>query len=244
MRRLLPIICDVHEPEVILAGLMKTLDVFMEANEPKGLADYIWNNGSLIMRERKKALEFLGEIGNILDVQIVKYHTNHPDAEIGIIQEGFITPGVNGMCMAWKKVQPKNRNSPIMVPVKWPKQMRGRSYAAYQAWIYQRALEGITVYVTLDEADTVEVLSAQVYNSMKLEHKGLARSVVIKDKKEKPYRNHLMSIRDIGEKTAERLLESWGTPWDLYSMPYDVLVELEGERVASSVFKGIGKAVI
>lgn len=243
MRRLLPIIVDVHEPESIKLGLAKTLDVFIKANEPQGLADMYWNNGTLIMRERKKPLELLREIGNILDVQIIKYNTNHPDAEIGIIQEGLITPGVNGMCMTWKKTQPKNRNSPIMVPVKWPKQMRGRSYAAYQAWVYQRGLEGISLYVTLDEQDTVEVLSAQVYNSMKQEHKGLARSVVIKDKKEQPYKNHLRSIGGIGEKTADKLLESWGTPWDLYSLPYEVLVEMEGERVASSVFKGIGRAI-
>lgn len=241
MRRLLPIIVDIHEPESIKLGLKKTLDVYIEANEPQGLADYYWNNGTLIMRERKQPLELLGEIGGILDVQIIKYNTNHPNAEIGIIQEGLITPGVNGMCMVWKKTQPKNRHSPIMVPVKWPKQMRGRSYASYQAWVYQRALEGISLYVTLDELDTIEVLSAQVYNSMKVEHKGLARAVVIKDKKEHRFRAHLMSIPDIGEKTADKLLEGWDTPWDMYSMPYDILVGLEGDRVARALFDGIGK---
>lgn len=196
------------------------------------------------MRERKQSLELLGEIGGILDVQIVKYNTNHPDAEIGIIQEGLITPNpINGQCMTWKRVQQRNRNSPIMVPVKWPIKMKGREYSAYVAWVYQRLLEGIAVYTTLDEQDTVALLSAQVYNSMKLEHKGLARSVVIKDRKEHRFRNHLMSIPNIGEKTANHLLQDYETPWELYSMPYELLVGVEGEGVARSIYEGIGRRI-
>lgn len=235
-----PLIRDIHEPELIKFILQKSLHVITENNEPDGFADYYWNYGNLTMWERKKGLEFLAEIGGKIDTQLVKYVTAHPDAEIGIIQEGLITPDKDGNCIVWKVSYTRNDN-PRLVPQKWPSKMQPRDYAGYRAWVYRRSVEGIPTIITLDEYDTALTLAAMVDNSMKTTHEGLRRSVVIKATKEDPYVPILAALPGIGRKTATDLINRYKVPWALYSIPFDLLCNLEGKRIATLIHQGIGR---
>jgi hypothetical protein len=237
---MLTILVDVHEPAIIKLQLQKTLHVVSNANEPMGIADYWWNNGQIQMWERKKSRELLSEIGGILDTQLLKYKAAHPDAGIGIIQEGFITPSEEGRCQLWKKTKSKGKRTRYLftqgpvVPM---------DYVAYRAFIYRREMEGIPVIITEDERDTAWTLSAILYNSMKSDHVGLRRYVTTKVDKENPYITCLMKHPGIGEKTATELVGSFGSPWNIYRLPYPALAEFVGEVIANTIFQNIGRTV-
>lgn len=235
------IVVDVHEPLLIKELLKKTpLTVVEDANANRNLPDYYWHNGQrLFLWERKKPAELASEIGNILDTQLLKYTDHYPGALLGIIQEGLLTGTRDGLCQAWVKKQPKNRKSSIYVT--------GRvvtiPFKAYQAYVWQRFCEGICLIQTEDEPSTAQTLGSFVYSSFKEQHQGLNRNIVVKSDVHKPYETHLATFPGIGMKVAEKLIKDHTSPWDLYKMPYNVLAEFIGDRLATSVFKGIGKRI-
>lgn len=235
-----PVFVDVHEPYLIFTTLQKSLKAIKMPNEPKGLADYWWNNGKLHMWERKQARELLGAIGKKLDTQLLKYKTNHPDAGIGIIQEGLITPANNGRCQLWRKTRSRGKN-PRHIYVMGPEVPV--DYVAYRAYLFRREMEGIPVVITEDEWDTAITITSMVYNSYKKEHMGLNRYVVAKVDSRDPYTSLLMSHTGVGKKTAERLLEIFKTPWDLYTASFTNVAEASTKRIATLIFKDLGKNV-
>ena len=232
---------DVHEPDKIKDLLRKLpLNVNVVGTSTVNMADYVWHNGDrLFMWERKKHRELLGEIGGILDSQLLRYTDNYPDALVGIIQEGMITPTPDGLCQTWDKKWPKNRKSPTYATGK----IVPTRYSAYMAYLFQRFCEGIYHINSEDEVDTARTIGSFVYNSFKDEHKGLNRNVVVKSDKRKPFETHLATFPGIGMKTAEKLVKEYGSPWDLYAMPYGVLEGMVGERIAMAIFEGIGKEI-
>jgi len=238
---LYPILMDIHEPDLIQILLKNQLTIIKENNEPKGYADYFWNSPSgVIMIERKKGHELLGGIGKRLDKQLVKYREAHPQARVFILQEGFITPTEDDKCQTWKYIKNKNifvrgRVSPV-------------NYTAYKAYLFARSMEGVGTIVTANEQDTAQTLSCMVYNSMKSKHDGLKQDYVEKFRAKKGmdpvkvgYITMLSSIKGIGPKTAERLIDEWGNPWALFSLTWSALAEMENERIADAIVNGIGK---
>jgi len=242
-----PILIDIHEPSDIILMLKRLLNpVIVQANEPKGLADYVWNNGQLIMIERKTGRELLSTMGSKLDVQLTKYTTQHPGSKVLILQEGIITPSKEGGCYVWQKVNQRNRKDPIhvvssIVPI---------PYTAYRAYIFQRFLEGFDLIITEDIADSAITISSLVFNSMKTEHTGLNQYVASKPNRKRipkilkgkqKYITTLMSITGIGQASAERLMTDHDNLWDIFNLPQNVLQEFYGDRIASAIYKGIGK---
>jgi ERCC4-type nuclease len=241
-----PIIVDIHEPDEIKLYLKKTLDVIVRNNEPEGFSDYYWNFGQVIMWERKKGGELVSEIGNKLDEQLLKYQGAHPNAIICILQEGMVTPTPDNQCQTWKKMQRKGQKQ-----FTWVRDRIIHSeYTAYRAYLFAREMEGIPVIFTEDERDTALALSSMVYNSMKSSHEGLRANSPLKRKRKKgetqqknTFITTLLTNKGIGEKTATRLMTEYGTPWDIYSLPFGILAEFEGQRIATIIFEGIGRRV-
>lgn len=233
-----PVFVDVHEPSLILTTLQKSFNAVKMPNEPRGFADYWWNNGKIQMWERKQSRELLGAIGKKLDTQLLKYKTKHPDAGIGIIQEGLITPAENGYCQLWRKTKSRGKN-PRFIYVKGPEVPV--EYVSYRAYLYRREMEGFPVIITEDEWDTAITLTAMVYNSVKKEHMGLNRYVVAKVDIRDPYTSLLMAHRGVGKKTAEKLVETFKTPWRLYTASFDAVRKASSKRVASFIYKDLGK---
>jgi len=50
-----------------------------------------------------------------------------------------------------------------------------------------------------------------------------------------------MSITGIGQASAERLMTDHDNLWDIFNLPQNVLQEFYGDRIASAIYKGIGK---
>ena len=240
-----PIIMDVHEPQEVELYLKKTMLVIRKPNEPAGFADYYWNSGdALIMVERKKAGELVSAIGNRLDAQLVKYRTQHPDSIVVILQEGLVTPTKENKCQFWEMVHYKNRKNPT-----WRTTRHSPfEYTAYRSYLYSRMMEGTPVVHTMNEQDTALVLASMVYNSMKVSHSQLKDMVPVRRRQQKGETQEfnsqmrlLLSFKGIGEKKATDLLKRHGSPWEIFRMPYELLADMEGERVADILTKGIGK---
>ena len=240
-----PILVDIHEPSEVKLMLKQFLQpVIVQNNEPLGLADYAWNNGQLMMVERKTGRELLSTMGNKLDIQLAKYARNHPKSRTFILQEGLITPNADGGCYVWRRVKQKNRGKPIhvvssSVPI---------PYTAYKAYIYQRMLEGFNIIITEDTEDTVISLSSMVFNSMKTEHKGLNPYVASKPNRKKVASElkgkvksitTLMSFEGIGQATAEKLMTDHDTLRAIFELPTYILAEYYGERIANALRKGL-----
>ena len=234
------IFVDVHEPSLILTTLQRSLNAIKMPNEPKGLADYWWNNGNIQMWERKQSRELLGAIGGKLDTQLLKYKSNYPNAVIGIIQEGLITPADSGKCQLWRRTKSRGKK-PRSIYVMGPEVPV--DYVSYRAYLYRREMEGFPVIITESEWDTAITLASMVYNSYKKEHMGLNRYVTTKVDSRDPYTSLLMSHTGVGKKTAEKLLEVFITPWELYSAGYKTEVAASTKRIAKLIYKDLGKEV-
>jgi ERCC4-type nuclease len=232
---------DIFESVKICAELVKTCEVIKSNCEPLGLADYNWNYGLLHIWERKQAGELLSCMWGRLDVQLTKYRAAHPEAIIGIIQEGMISPDQEGKCVVWRGITTKGKR--IMVP----QATRAILYSSYIGYINQRLDEGFRFITTYDEMATASTLSSMIYNDMSTIHSGLKSHVVKKfdpliiETRRDSWKNKLSTDKGIGDKIAEGLLDKYGTPWSLYSQSYNTLYNLEGERIAKIIFNGIGK---
>lgn len=238
-----PIVVDIHEPDAVSLVLSKSCKVIRANNEPKGLADYWWNNAIINMWERKKAGELISCIGARLDTQLLKYKTIHPDAVIGILQEGFITPTADGLCQLWVKRINKKANKYAWATGR----ISPMKYLAYKSYIYSRIMEGFLFIQTEDEWDTAITLGSLLSNSMSELHNGLNVYRTIKQApngSDKSYINKLLSDRGIGVKLAEKLVVEYGlTPWEIYQQHFTDLADLVGERSATIIFQGIGKDI-
>ena len=182
----------------------------------------------------------LGAIGGKLDTQLLKYKANYPDAVIGIIQEGLITPADSGKCQLWRKTRSRGK-SPRSIYVMGPEVPV--DYVAYRSYLYRREMEGFPVIITENEWDTAITLASMVYNSYKKEHMGLNRYVKARADTKDPYVALLMGHTGVGKKTAEKLLDIFTTPWKLYSATYRKLAGATTKRVAKNIFKDLGKAL-
>ena len=72
---------------------------------------------------------------------------------------------------------------------------------------------------------------------------GLNRYVVAKVDSRDPYTSLLMSHTGVGRKTAEKLLEVFKTPWDLYIATFADVAKASTKRIATLIFKDLGKDV-
>ena len=238
-----PIFVDIHEPDDIFNVLTRATQPVRFNCEPSGFADYWWNAfGQEIMYERKQGPELIGAIGSKLDIQLGKYTKAHPESHIGIIQEGIITPTINGGCQTWRwrymyaGKQAKHKRVKVLTPLKSFK----LPFARYRSYMVERLLEGFSWIITTGADDTAQTLATVVTNTTRTAHHGL--SVYTGEKKSgDPYVRLLRSITGIGEKTAEDLIERRGTPWQIFKMSEEALAYLETETIAKNVMTGIGK---
>ena len=93
------IMVDTFEPQVIPTLLSElNLSVVRYHLQNLGVNDYLWfpKDGSRSTIERKKAPEYVSEIGGQLDQQIEKGLKNAE--HVGIIREGLIFPDKSGYC--------------------------------------------------------------------------------------------------------------------------------------------------
>ena len=211
------VVVDVFERPEMEVELSKTLIVQRHNLVHLGLADIFWYCGHRVTLEHKTIESVFQEMGGRLDDQLRKHSRNAE--EVGLVIDGIATP-VPGerKCYLWSQ----SRDGAIFYP---RKRKIGKSWEEYQAYLWRLDKEGFTIY----QAPTLESLclaiSAFVYNSMKPEHKSLRRDVktkpVVWEEEDTPLYHYIRTLMGlsgtpIGEITARKLLEAYGTPSQVF----------------------------
>ncbi len=230
------VVLDVFEHPNMEKGLSVHLNVIRENLVPKGLADIYWVSDHKITFEHKTMEQLLSEMGQRLDDQLRK-HTQHAD-EVGLVVDGLVTPYPGGGCQLWAVSKTKG--------VFYKKGRHAAGFEELQAYLWRLDKEGITVYQFPDITSLCLGVSAFVYNSLKKEHKTLRRYVKTKPIlwEPDPYLETLMGISGarIGEKTAQKLIGKWKTPFEVFvAKGEDVEAEI-GVEVTKRLWKGIGRS--
>ncbi len=243
------IILDVYESDEMNTYLSQTLQVFRQNLVPTGMADIMWNCGHTITLEHKTIEQAMTEMGGRLDQQLYK-HSHHAD-EVGLVIDGVVMPVPGEPACYLYKYQKVKRT--------FTQEMRKRhgklepkkiyvSWEAFQAYLWRLDKEGFTVY----QAPTLESLclgiSAFVHNSLKPEHQSLRRYIkskpVIWEEKDQPiyfWIKTLMVHAGVGEAMARKLLEAYGTPWEVFrANPLDGKWPA-GESVFNTIQADIGR---
>lgn len=238
---------DVFESSDMEALLSKTLSVTRMNLVPTGMGDIVWHCGHWVSLEHKDMQQTLAEMGGRLDNQLRK-HTQHAE-EVGLVIHGFATPIPNKRaCYVWERdkkggFQRKGRYDPKTkkyTPIEF-----GRSWEELQAYLWRLDKMGITVYQAPDLPSLCLAISAFVYNSFKSEHKTLERYIKTKPImwEPDPYVETLMGIAGarIGEVSAKKLIEAYGTPYRAFLAQEDKKWPLG--KVAYQLFKkGLGRS--
>ena len=234
------IILDVFERPEMETYLSQTLVVQRQNLVSVGVGDIMWWCGHLVSLEHKTIDQAMLEMGGRLDEQLRK-HSRNAD-EVGLIIDGIATP-IPGerACQLWtirkdnKLIYPRKRK--IHIP-----------WETFQAYLWRLDKEGFTVYQAPDLSSMCLAISAFVYNSIKPEHQSLRRYIktkpVIWEEENKPIYHYIRTLMGIsgariGEATARKLLEAYGTPHKVFMGN-----PLDGKwPVGKTVFQQMQKAI-
>lgn len=240
------IVLDIFESQIMEEELSKTLRVVRHNLVHEGLADIFWvaYGGHRITLEHKTAEQLLAEMGKRLDDQLRRYTTQVE--EVGLVVDGIVTP-VEGkpQCYIWDV----KGNTPHL-KYRWVKGKRqvmvsNHSFQKLYAYIWQLDKAGITTYLFPTTNALCLGVSAMVYNSMKEEHSTLKRYHRTRPIlwTPDPYVGTLMGVSGapIGERTARRLLDKYGTPFKTFLS--DGSDWPLGPKLYEAVMKGIGRPV-
>ena len=236
------IVVDVFERAETAAELAKTLTVQRHNLVHEGLADFYWFCGHRVTLEHKTIDQVISEMGGRLDDQLRK-HSRHAE-EVGLVIDGIATPRPGEpRCDIWVQ----SRDGAIFHPRKRP---AGKSWEEVQAYLWRLDKEGFTVYQAPTLKSLCLAISAFVYNSMKTEHKSLRRYVktkpVVWEEENTPiyhYIRTLMGLSNvrIGEATARKLLDAYGTPHQVFmGSPFDGKWNV-GEVVFHQMQRALGR---
>jgi hypothetical protein len=243
------IVLDVFESPKMEEYLAKTLQVTRHNMVSLGFADVMWNCGHTVTLEHKTIEQAMTEMGGRLDDQLRK-HSQHAD-EVGLIIDGMATPVENEQaCYLWQSSRDGKlftRQSRRRGKTQEPRKVHV-SWEAFQAYLWRLDKEGFTVYQSPTLESLCLAVSAFVHNSMKSEHKSLRRYVktkpVIWEEQDKPIYHHIRTLMvhsGVGEQMARRLLDAYGTPFNVYmANPWDGLWPA-GEVVFNTIQRDLGR---
>lgn len=247
------VILDVFEAKETELYLAKTLQVVRQNMVPLGLGDIVWNHGLMESLEHKTIEQAMTEMGGRLDDQLMK-HSQHAD-NVGLVIDGVVVP-VPGerACYLYRYDKISRILKPQMDSHKKGKPTQKKipvSWESWQAYVWRLDKEGFTVYQAPHLEAMCLAVSAYVHNSFKPDHSTFKRyqktSPIIHEEADKPIYNYIKTLMihtGIGEAVARRLLEVYGTPWQVFRAHY-----LDGdwpvsEVVWNTIQANIGKGVI
>jgi hypothetical protein len=232
------IVVDIFEkPEVPLLLEKYGCTVVTQNMVPLGFADFMWLDaiGKRHTLEHKTVDQLVSEMGGRLDGQLRK-HMENAD-HVGLVIDGVVTPKTDGGVQYWGhkangKVFFKARTSSI-------------GYEALMAYVWSIRNMGVPVYWFGDLDGLCLGVSAFVHNSMKPTHTALQHHVKTKPVvfREDPYIMSLMGLHDahIGEKTAQKILDHFGTPHKYFTADVDEGIDTVGRAVFLNSMRAIGR---
>jgi hypothetical protein len=234
------IVVDIFESDDIVLLLESyQVTVVRQNMVPMGLADFYWigDGGIKYTFEHKTARQLASEMGGRLDGQLRK-HSQHADI-VGIIVDGVMTPRDGGGIDFWRlaknaKVYHQYGKTPM-------------GFEALQAYLWSLNRDGIYTFHFDDLNGMALGLASFAANSLKTRHNALTHHIRSKPVtwKEDPYTMTLMGMHKarIGERTAEKILEHWDTPWDFYQAEPDEAIKVIGPETYKRAMSAIGKEI-
>ena len=235
---------DSHEPIAIETMLKQVLGDLVGRGplNQHGFADYTFNwwDGTLDQTERKHVEEILTGLEDV-EYQLVGEIFHHPDAKMNLIIEGLAAPTPLGI-----QTYRPSKNYKVWTQYRTYK----IPFQRYERWKIDLERQGVLIWQTADEYGTAQALvamykSAQVTgNNVLMRHlkvKGVVQpkpeEVVEEEKRRKenhlplkpwkpdPYVQTLINTPDngFGVEIAERAINLFRTPWDLYRQDVDTL---------------------
>lgn len=223
---------DVHEPVSIEGVASKVIPVVRLGLNQQGFADYLWNNskGGFEQAERKRVDEILSNM-EAVEQQLGKEVADCPQLNLLdnmlLMIEGVAEPVVGGVQTYVMATDGKFFRQSRLYKI---------NYARYEGWVLGIERAGILVWRTSSWLGTAEAL-LRLYKSAQdgLESTALRRHVKSRPVfHPNPHVQTLMGISRarIGVELAERLIEAFGTAWNVLS---------QDEGTLASTVKGIGK---
>jgi len=251
---MLTIVVDIYEADEFADALTShQVNVVRNNMVSKGYADIYWMGSGAVTYtfEHKTAVQLCSEMGLRLDGQLRK-HSQNADV-VGLIVDGPMTPREGGGVDFWKLSTPKKESTQ---PVFHKYRHTPIGYEVMEAYLWSLNRDGIYTF-KFDTLDAMALgVAAFAANSLKTQHNTLthhvrSRPVVFK---ENPHIMTLMGLHTtrngktrpagIGEKTAIKILEHWGTPWNFYRADYDEGVEILGRETFLHAMRAIGRTTL
>ena len=206
---------DHFESESFIYLLSQGLTVTKTNLVQSGVGDVFWSaQNQRYSLEHKTIHGVFSEMHGRLDQQLRKHQAN---ADIvGLVIDGIATP-IPGSRKS--QVWHMNRTGQVFVKGR----VINRPWEELQSYLFALNDLGILTYTAPTEAALALGVMSMVYNSHKTEHSTLQTH--IKSRKPlwepDPYVETLMGLSNarIGEKTAQGLLRSFGTPYKLFIKP-------------------------
>ena len=212
---------DEFEPVEIVAGLKQVFPTSLQLPlNRNGWADYVWDNynsdpvGQL---ERKQAPEIVSNLDSV-EEQIRKELQSKPDIPLTLLIEGITEPLLGGI--QTYVLTPDNKVF-----------RKGRffktRYDRYEGFLLGLESQGVRIWRTSSWQGTVQALVRFQKQALDPEHTILNRYVKIPLFHPDPMVQTLMGIKgaEIGPKTAEALIEVFGTVWDVMRQDVDTLAK-------------------
>jgi len=246
---------DVFEAKETELYLAQTLTVVRQNMVHMGYGDIVWNCGHLESMEHKTIEQAMTEMGGRLDDQLMKHSQNADN--VSLVIDGVVTP-VPGepACYLYRYDKLTKTLKPQMeMKARNRKPQHKKIGVQWEAWCaYTWALDkqGFTVYQAPHLEAMCSAISAYVYNSLKPEsdHTTFKRYIktkpVIHEEAKSPIYNYIKTLMihtGIGEETARRLLDVYGTPWQVFRAHYLDGEWPAGEIVWHTIQANIGKGV-
>ena len=227
---------DSHEPvaiETMLRQVLGDLVVRGPLNQHH-FADYTYNwwDGTLDQTERKHVEEILTALEDV-EYQLVSEIFHHPDAKMNLIIEGLAAPTPLGI-----QTYRPSKNYKVWTQYRTYK----IPFQRYERWKIDLERQGVLIWQTADEYGTAQALVAMYKSAQVTDNNVLMRHLRVKGAvqpkpddweetngkkpwKPDPYVQTLINTPDngFGVEIAERAIDLFGTPWDLYRQDIDTL---------------------
>ena len=260
---------DTAEPGNIIQLIQQSLPVEVVPLNQQGTADYSFlsADGHTVQVNRTQAGELLSNIDSFED-ELSRYY-NSADEFYAII-EGIVSPYPISMFSKKRasgnisirlepKISPMHKLPPTSYMYTYSVSDQGFIYnehvykvsnKMFKAWLMQIDKSGITVFNTINYADTATTLVAFYSNHQKMEHSTLQRyykpRVLVKERN--PHIQALVNLSsayklDIGEVKAKAIIEKFGC---LANLMFADRAELEnvagiGKKTVDRLYDNIGR---
>ena len=213
---------DEFEPTLIEHLLLQSLpDTIRVQLNRLGYADYSWETYSNETEhvERKQCSEILGGKDKI-EAQLRKEISTC--ANLSLIVEGVAEPILDGT-----RVYNIENN-------RWKFRDFGLPFRVYEATLVAFERAGVPVWKTTSSIGTAHYLVQRYNSAQKADHQTFKRYITPKfpEFKEQPQIAALLGLAagypkiKIGPKTAENLIDAFGTVWDILIAPPEVIADI------------------